>query len=72
MESAARAIKAAEIRAAADSRPAEEEAQQPEEEEEEWPALPSSDWTRDDSVPVILDTFMAAVEWLEAAPPPER
>lgn len=40
--------------------------------QQERPPLPSSNWRRDDPVPVALDTFMAAVDWLEAAPPLHR
>ncbi|KAK9866579.1 hypothetical protein WJX84_005677 [Apatococcus fuscideae] len=75
LDNATRAIRAAGNRVSFDSLPPTE--QHPQEQEEdteqkERPPLPSSQWTRDDPVPVVLDTLRAAVDWLEAAPPLQR
>lgn len=75
LDNATRAIRAAGTRVSFDSTaPSEQHAQDEEEvaEPKEHPPLPSSNWTRDDPVPVVLDTFKAAVNWLEAASPLHR
>lgn len=71
LDSASRAMRAVGTRTSFDGAPPSEAhgAEQAEAAaQQERPPLPSSNWTRDDPVPVALHTFMAAVEWLEAAP----
>lgn len=75
LDSASRAMRAVGTRTSFDGMPPSEAPGEERAEaapQPERPPLPSSNWTRDDPVPVALNTFKAAVEWLEAAPPLHR